>query len=45
MPVVAHTVAVLGERPTANALGIGVSAIATFGIGRLAWMQSRSIAP
>ena len=41
-PVVAQTVAVLGERPTANALGIGVSAIASRGIGRLAWMHSRS---
>ena len=42
-PVVAHTVAVSGERPMANALGIGVSAIATRGLGRLAWMHSRSI--
>ena len=39
----AQTVAVFGERPTANALGIGVSAIATRGLGRLAWMHSRSI--
>ena len=39
----AHTVAVFGERPIANALGIGVSAIATRGLGRLAWMHSRSI--
>ena len=39
----AHTVAVFGERPTANALGIGVSAMATRGLGRSAWMHSRSI--
>ena len=37
--------AVLGERPTAKALGIGVSATATRGIGRLAWMHRRSIVP
>ena len=43
IPVVAQTVAVLGERPIANALGIGVSAIATRGLGRLAWMHRRSI--
>src|SRR5437764_6986672 len=43
IPVVAHTVAVRGERPTANAFGIGVCAIATRGLGRLAWMHSRSI--
>ena len=42
-PVVAHTVAVFGERPTANAFGIAVCAIATRGLGMLAWMQSRSI--
>ena len=36
IPVVAQTVAVLGERPTANALGIDVWAIATRGLGRLA---------
>ena len=41
--MVAHTVAVFGERPTAKAFGIGVSAIATRGLGRLAWMHSRSI--
>ncbi len=41
-PVVTQTVAVLGERPTAKALGIGVSAIARRGIGRFAWMHSRS---
>ena len=39
----AQTVAVLGERPIANALGIGVSAIATRGLGRLACMHRRSI--
>jgi hypothetical protein len=43
MPVVAQTVALFGERPMANALGIDVSATATFGFGRSAWMQSRSI--
>ena len=43
MPVVAHTVAVFGERPTANAFGIGVSAIATRGLGMFAWMHSRSM--
>ena len=31
-----QTVALLGERPTAKALGIGVSAIARCGIGRFA---------
>ncbi len=39
----AHTVADLGERPIANALGIIVSAMATLGLGRLAWMHRRSI--
>ena len=39
----AQTVAVFGERPTANAFGIGVWAIATRGLGRFAWMQSRSM--
>ena len=43
MPVVAHTVALFCDRPSANALGIGVSATAIFGLGRSAWMQSRSI--
>ena len=43
MPVVAHTVAFLGERPIANAFGMSVSATATFGFGRSAWMHSRSI--
>src|ERR1700761_7529892 len=42
IPVVAHTVADLGERPIANALGIGVRATATRGLGRLAWMHRRS---
>ena len=42
-PVVAHTVAVFCERPMAKAFGIGVSATAIFGLGRSAWMQSRSI--
>ena len=42
-PVVAHTVAVLGERPMANAFGIDWFAIATRGLGRLAWTHSRSI--
>ena len=43
MPVVTHTVAVFGERPIANAFGIWVSAIATLGLGRLAWTHRRSI--
>ncbi len=43
IPVVAQTVAVFGERPTANAFGIDWSAIATRGFGMFAWMQSRSI--
>ena len=43
MPVVAHTVAFFWDRPSANALGTGVSATAIFGLGRSAWMQSRSI--
>ena len=43
IPVVAHTVAVFGERPIANAFGIAVCAIATRGFGRFAWMHSRSI--
>ncbi len=42
IPVVAHTVALLGERPIANAFGIAVWAIATRGLGRLAWMHRRS---
>ena len=36
IPVVAHTVALRGERPIANALGMSVSATATFGLGRSA---------
>ena len=43
IPVVAHTVADFGPRPSANAFGIAVSATATFGLGRSAWTQSRSI--
>ena len=43
IPVVAQTVAVFGDRPTANALGIGVWAIATRGFGMLAWTHRRSI--
>ncbi len=35
MPVVAQTVAALGERPTAKAFGIGVSATATRGLGQV----------
>jgi len=43
IPVVAHTVAVLGERPIANAFGIALCITPTRGLGRSAWMQSRSI--
>ena len=43
MPVVAQTVAFLGERPSANALGIAVLATATFGFGRSACTHRRSI--
>ena len=43
IPVVAQTVAFFGERPSANAFGIRVSATATFGFGRSAWTHSRSI--
>ena len=43
MPVVAHTVALFCERPRAKAFGISVSATAILGLGRSAWMQSRSI--
>ena len=43
MPVVAHTVADLGERPSANAFGIAVWATATFGLGRSACTHRRSI--
>ena len=42
MPVVAHTVAFFGERPSANAFGIEVLATATFGFGRSACTHSRS---
>ena len=43
MPVVQQTTALLGERPMANAFGTLVSAIASLGFGRSAWMQRRSI--
>ena len=43
IPVVAHTVAFLGDRPMANALGTWVSATAILGLGRSAWMHRRSI--
>ena len=43
MPVVAHTVALFCERPQAKAFGTCVSATAMRGLGRSAWMQSRSI--
>ena len=43
IPVVAHTVADFGERPSANAFGIAVCATATFGLGRSAWTHRRSI--
>ena len=43
MPVVAHTVEAFLERPIANALGIWVLTTQTFGLGRSAWMQRRSI--
>ena len=35
IPVVAHTVAFLGERPIANAFGIRVLATATRGFGQV----------
>ncbi len=40
--MVAHTVAVLGERPIAKAFGIWVWAMATRGLGRLAVRHRRS---
>ena len=43
MPVVAQTVAFFGERPSAKALGMRVSATATFGLGRSACTHRRSI--
>ena len=43
MPVVAHTVADFGERPTAKAFGIEVWATAIFGFGRSACTHRRSI--
>ena len=42
IPVVAHTVADFGERPSANAFGIRVLATATFGFGRSACTHRRS---
>ena len=42
-PVVTQTAACFGERPVANAFGTGVSMIATFGFGRSAIAQRRSI--
>ncbi len=39
----AQTTALLGEGPSANALGTGVSAIAIFGLGRSACTHRRSI--
>ena len=43
IPRVAHTVACLGERPSAQAFGIRASITATRGLGRSAWMHSRSM--
>ncbi len=43
IPVVAHTVAFLGERPSAKAFGMRVLAMAIFGLGRSACTQRRSI--
>ena len=43
IPVVAHTVADFGERPSANAFGMRVLATATFGFGRSACTHRRSI--
>ena len=43
IPVVAQTVALFCERPHAKAFGTWVSATAMRGLGRSAWMQSRSI--
>ncbi len=45
MPVVTQTTARSGERPVANALGTGVSATPTRGLGMSASAQSRSIMP
>ena len=42
-PRVAHTVADFCERPSAQAFGICASITATRGLGRSAWMHSRSI--
>ena len=43
IPVVQATVAFFCERPSAKAFGMSMSATAIFGLGRSAWMQSRSI--
>lgn len=45
IPVVAHTTALRGERPIANAFGTDVSAIAIRGLGRSACTHSRPIMP
>ncbi len=42
IPVVTHTTAPLRERPRAKALGKGLSATATRGLGMSDWKQSRS---
>ena len=42
IPVVTATVACFFERPIANAFGIDVRMIATFGFGRSAWTHRRS---
>ena len=41
-PVVAHTVAFFGDRPSANAFGMRVLATATLGFGRSACTHRRS---
>ena len=43
IPVVAQTVAVFCERPSAKALGTGEATTAIFGLGMSAWTQRRSI--
>ena len=45
MPVVTQTTERSGDRPVANALGIGVSAMPTRGLGMSASAHSRSIMP
>lgn len=42
IPVVTQTTAPFRERPSAKALGMGVSATATRGLTMSDWMQSRS---